>query len=305
MKNFRLYPPTLLYDARSDALSSTQRSEGFEMRYSIDWLSFSVPFEPITRENSRLLGPLVEASVKAYMGELIDELVSGQSFTLAHGRRPYAASWGRDDGGVRFFGAPTLAHVLVEISGTGCKTLRAQNSFEEVLSLVHQRVSRIDLAIDIETETTPSDFVIHKAGKSFKSSGYIKSETGETCYVGSQKSDRWARVYRYAKPHPRANDLRVEHVFRRGAAKSFALALLSGDYAGAVVACGNVFGWTHKDWQTGSVHPLTIKTIGMRREKNNTINWIYGAVTSSIVKAVKAGTLDINDWLAYLEGQLC
>lgn len=303
-QNLLVYPPTLSHRISIVPLRLTQHSAGLIMLYSLDWLSFTVPFEPIARGSSHLLGPLVEQAVTNYLGELTDELLGGQSFTLGYGRRPYAASWGREDGGVRFFGSSKMSHVLVEISGIGCKTLRAQDKIAPLLALVHERVSRADLAVDIETTCRPLDFVVQRTVKRFKAEGYIKSDTGETAYVGGLSSDRFARVYRYDYPHPRWQSLRVEHVFRRRQAQAFTKALLENNYAGAVVSAGKVFGWSHPEWDTGEISPISITAVPLKKTQSNTINWLYGSVVSSIVKSVNAGDLDLNDWLSYLEDKL-
>lgn len=274
------------------------------MRYSIDWLSFTVPFNPIARSNSHLLGPLVEQAVTNYLGGLANAVISELPFTVGFGRRPYSVSWGREDGGLRFFASPTLSHILVEISGTGCKALVATGALQEVLALVHERASRVDLACDIETDIRPIEFTVQRSVKRFKSEGYIKSDTGETSYIGGLSSDRFARVYRYNPPHPRSQSLRVEHVFRRRQAQALAKALVAGDYAGAVVSAGKVFGWTHATWDTGEVSPISISAVPLKKQNKSTVNWLYGAVVSSLVRSVNAGDIDLNDWLSHLEEKL-
>jgi len=270
------------------------------MEYSIDYLSFTIPFDTLKSTNAHLLGGLVQDTVTEFMGVNIDALLDDQPFDILRGRAPYAASWGREDGGVRIFGAPQISHVLVEITGTGCKTLRAHNALDSILNLVAARVSRIDLAIDIECSVTPSEFAAKRDVKRFKDISDRRSETGDTFYVGSWTSDRFARVYRFAPPHPRADKLRVEHVFRSKAAKVFTSALLASSYERAANACGIVYGWGHPAWDIGNVEPMALVSGQVRKTNKNTVNWLYGAVTSSIVKSVKKGDIDLEDYIRHI-----
>lgn len=270
------------------------------MEYSIDWLSFTVPFSPIAKHNSHLLGVVTETAVQDYLGELTNALLDGQKFAPLRGRAPYAASWGREDGGVRFFASPTLTHVLVECTGTGCATLRKHGKLEKVLALVLSTISRVDLAVDIVTATTPAEFAAERDVERFKSIGDIRSETGETYYVGSMKSERFARVYRYAAPHPRADTLRVEHVFRRQAARVLAREILAVGYAGVVLSVGGVYGWTHYEWQPYLTREANLKVTRMKREEKATVRWLYGQVAAAVEKAVKRGDLDLDDYIAHL-----
>lgn len=270
------------------------------MEYSIDYLSFTVPTDAIGQMNNHLMGQLAESAVSEFLGVSIHALLDNQPFSVLRGRAPYSASWGRADGGVRFFGSPRLDHVLAEVSGTGCKTLRAHSRLDEVLRLVAPRASRVDLAVDILCPTKPHVFAAERAVERFTTITDWRSETGDTFYVGSMKSDRFARVYRFAEPHPRSHQLRVEHIFRRTAAKAFAKAILQDGYAASVRAAGDVYGWSHPQWQPEQVSAANISAHQVRKPERNTINWLYGAVTSSIVKALRNNELDLEDFFSHI-----
>jgi len=265
------------------------------MRYTIDYLSFTVPFATIAAHNSHLLGVVAETAVSDFLGDKINAILDGQKFETLRGRAPYAASWGREDGGVRIFAAPQIPHVLVECSGTGCETIRKHREMENILAMVLQRVSRLDLAVDIVCDVPPHEFAVKRDVERFKAIGDIRSETGETYYVGSLKSERFARVYRYSEPHPRADTLRVEHVFRRDAAKVLARELLESGVSSVVAGVGRVYGWTHALWTPQFVEPANLSVMRMKKENTATVRWLYGAVTSAIVKAVRRGELDLDD----------
>lgn len=270
------------------------------MEYCIDYLSFTVPFNTIDKVNTHLIGPMAEAAVSEFLGELIDAVLDNQPFSVLRGRAPYLASWGRADGGVRIFSAPQISHVLVEITGTGCKTLREHQKLDALLLLVKDRVSRIDLACDIVCRTAPHTFAEYREVERFKTITDWRSETGDTFYVGSMRSDRYARVYRFAEPHPRADKLRVEHVFRREAAKAFTRGLLDCGYAASVRAAGDIYGWSHPQWQPDNVAAAAITSGQTRRSNKNTVGWLYGAVTTSIVKAVIKNELDLDNFIDHL-----
>lgn len=270
------------------------------MEYSIDYLSFTIPFDTIAQENHSLMGQLAEQTVSDFLGVYTHAITDNQTFTIGRGRAPYAASWGRADNGVRIFASPTISHVLVEISGIGCKTLRAHDQLEEVLALVCNRVSRIDLAVDIVTDAKPYQFASQRLVERFKTITDWRSETGDTYYVGSMRSDRFARIYRYAPPHPRSKTLRIEHVFRRSAAKSLASSILANGYASTVRSAGDIYGWSAPQWTPQDVEPIVLRSGQERKGTKNTIFWFYGAVTSAAVKACRRGELDLEDWIAHV-----
>lgn len=113
--------------------------------------------------------------------------------------------------------SPSVDTILVQISGQGCARLRTLEMLNPVLAYVYDRVSRIDVAIDVET-----DAPIPSLYTTTKRQSYINSKSGQTYYIGSMKSDKYARVYRYTGSHPRAPFVRFECVYRRQYAKAAA-----------------------------------------------------------------------------------
>ena len=162
------------------------------MQYKIDWLSITVPDVDINKQ------------------EL--EQLFGQQFYSGGGRAPYSFSLRTKNNGITvFYGA----NVLIELSGIGCSMV----GIELLHDLLQYNVTRIDLAIDLELPLSVlTDDTTY--------SGHYKSETGETFYYGSMKSDTFVRVYRYNEPHPRSNLTRIEQVFRRRNAKMIASAII-------------------------------------------------------------------------------
>jgi len=154
-----------------------------------------------------------------------------------------------------------------------------------------QRITRIDIAVDIETSTHPSEFVEIVSHDRMRASGRQSSETGETCYVGSKKSDRYARVYRYYEPHPRAHLLRIEHVFRRKYAKSVAQAILGTSLTAAAAAAGKAFGWAHNDWDVDAQEVADISITSPERNAGGTVTWLVRSVAPAIRRLIADGTI--------------
>lgn len=226
-----------------------------------------------------------------FASKLLATIFGGTWEKRERARAPYTDSWELADAGITLFASQTLVHCCVEISGAGCERLIKMGAVLEVLSAIHDRCTRIDIACDIETETSPLDFVSILSHERMRASGYQKSETGETCYVGSQKSDRYARVYRYAKPHPRAHLLRIEHVFRREYAKKVADAYSSASLESVAASCGEAFGWTHRDWKMDMDKLADITIISPARKGGATISWLIQACAPAFKRLVKEGVI--------------
>lgn len=137
-----------------------------------------------------------------------------------------------------------------EIGGKACAYLHASQRLQAVVlkALEVGNVTRLDIAVDMETDTDPRDFVEQRSNKRQKSVETAVSSTGTTCYIGSRKSDRYARVYRYNDPHPRADLLRCEMVFRGKHADIAARQWLAVGDEELAARAGNIYGWEHPDF---------------------------------------------------------
>lgn len=230
--------------------------------------------------------------------ELAAQVFGGTWVEQQHGRPPYTHQWHLRDGSVRFFASPNLAHCCMELTGSGCEYLIEKETLKNVLEAVADRVTRIDIASDIETDVKPSEFVSKKKHERMRASGSQHSETGDTEYVGSQKSDRYARVYRYNSPHPRAHLLRVEHVFRRSYAKVVAREICKSSASEIARSAGEAFGWSHPVWQPESAEHRDISIVSPSRDAGRTIFWLTNTAAASFRRLVAAG--DIKDPVEFL-----
>jgi len=259
------------------------------MRNHIDWLTFTG--NPVYTAGDDLPRAILNGVYTLLGGKLMDALLTGEGKQRERSRAPYTYAWEWKKGSVVIFASPTLSHFTVEISGQGCESLIRSGAMEKVIAAVADRVTRIDIASDIETGVKPQEFVEKTKHKRMRASGYQKSETGETCYVGSQKSDRYARVYRYNAPHPRNHLLRIEHVFRREAAKLVSRAVRDKGTSVVAASAGDVFGWDHPTWQLGGDVGIDLSPVKAERNGGKTVTWLLTAVAPAFKRLVADGTI--------------
>jgi len=187
---------------------------------------------------------------------------------------------------------PKVPHFALELSGQGCDIARQDGWFEEFLTRTAHLVSRIDIASDIETVTRPLDFSEQRTANRQKTSGRFVSPSGETVYIGSQKSEQFVRVYRYENPHPRGNMLRVEHVFRREHAKLIARICVDEGTDAAATAAGKVYGWQSPLWDTGSQTTAEVHAPRAERNGGKTVFWLVHQVAPAFRRMIAEGLID-------------
>jgi hypothetical protein len=261
------------------------------MRTHIDWLTFTLPMWFSTRADDTYEGSVEFAFVSTFSADTLKTAFGGAWERQERSRAPYTNSWRMPSAGITLFASQSLNHACIEISGQGCERLIQIGEMENVMRATVARITRIDIATDIETSVTPEEFVEKKSHKRMRSDGFQRSETGETFYVGSQKSDRYARVYRYREPHPRAHLLRIEHVFRKEYAKATAKACLESGVNAVAVAAGEAFGWAHEAWNIDAIEHADISIISPNREAGSTINWLITACAPAFKRLVDNGDI--------------
>jgi len=261
------------------------------MRTHIDWLTFTLTLRYEGEGVEAYAHALRNGIVDTFGGVCADRVFAGDWQAKERSRAPYQHAYTLEEAGVSIFASPNLTHFCVEISGQGCERLIDLGDMGQVLSCIHERCTRIDIACDIETEVRPTEFIAQMRHERMRSSGYQKSNTGETCYVGSQKSDRYARVYRYNAPHPRAHLLRVEHVFRRENAKSVAFQCIGSSADAIAKASGDAFGWAHEAWNCANVDSPDISAIRERGRSGGTVYWLVNSAAPAFKKLVARGAI--------------
>jgi len=263
----------------------------------IDWISFSVKFNQRSKgDEDETIGNILyeltqlDSSLPALLG-------IGEGGERTTGRKPYSHSWLRDDNGLSIFYHPSLDHALIEITGRGCSLLDEQGNLYRVLAIVTNRLTRLDIACDMLTGTRPEIFANKRDMGRFKSMEHKKTQSGETFYVGSRKSNRFARVYRYEPPHDRCMFLRCEFETHAKDARNTAIALLGNGIESVVKALGEAFGWTHGDWQPDTIDRAELKAWRPERGKGKTLFWLNNTIAPLLAKLHQEGTLDVNEWI--------
>jgi len=146
-------------------------------------------------------------------------------------RAPYSFARRSDDNTRTLYVHPLAAHFTLEVSGAHCGSIEAL--MPQVLADYADCLSRVDLAVDIDTVTTPLSFDAQCSPDRVNTRSKMSSSTGETVYIGSRSSERFVRVYRYKPPHPRIHLLRVEFQLKG----DYARALAQNVTAGGTLPC--------------------------------------------------------------------
>lgn len=256
------------------------------MPSKIDWLSISLPYSSVVSPDFDSGKPKFRSEVQNEMPHIAAWINSFDDFKQGKGRKIFSHSAHSSIGGFTVYWNPTRPFSLVEFTGTGCKMLRQHEELARFINLYKDMLTRIDIASDLECDTAPKAFAELRNTKRFKSYCEISSETGETYYVGSQKSDRYCRVYRYSAPHPRSALLRVEFVLRDNDAKQFAHSLQMSRLSSLVSALGNTFGFTHSSW-TEKRSDAPLKGYPRETGQGKTERWLLTQVLPAIEKLLE------------------
>jgi len=267
------------------------------MRKHIDWLTFTMTPRYDSKPESEMsvnedyATAIEKAWFATFDAETLADAFGGEWQKQEKSRAPYTDAWTLPGAGITLFAGVSLNHCCVEISGKGCERLIEKNLLARVLGAVQTRVTRIDIACDIETEIQPSVFVSEMKHKRMRSGGTQNSASGNTCYVGSRTSDRFARVYRYNKPHPRAHLLRVEHEFHKAQAKRVAQEIVDGGIDAVAVAAGEAFGWAHRTWDVGKIEPADLSVVAAERNAGKTVFWLCNSVAPAFKRLCEDGVI--------------
>jgi DNA relaxase NicK len=161
---------------------------------SIDWLSFTIEMEVSQLAMSFSIWERVGQKLGEQFPLAKRAFVDGYEWSPRAGRAPYNAATQRADSGVMAFAHQRISNALFEVGGIGLDALGSIEAELAVASEVQSRLTRIDIAVDIFTETRPDEFAKVRGNEKFKAWSEAVSETGHTIYIGSKTSDRYARV---------------------------------------------------------------------------------------------------------------
>lgn len=192
----------------------------------LDYIQFSIPLsEPMADSivglgaERQALSSVLESAFEARVRpHVIEALTALDAQTTVKALAPYDTAIAL---GLRAQGRANLMTVmynsksrkvdtmLIQFSGAGCAWLEEQGIIVEIVSGWIDRIGRVDFAYDFLTDMSPEH-----AFETENRTSILRSNTGTTVYSGSLKSDRYMRCYRYNPPHPRADRLRFEFVFK-------------------------------------------------------------------------------------------
>lgn len=190
--------------------------------------------------------------------------------------------------------------ILIEVTGQGCTILDSKGILEDVLQQHQDRITRLDLATDILTDISPIEFVAKRGKTRVTAVGQFTSKTGETCYVGSKKSDRTAKVYRYFDPHPRAPFLRIEYTYRSKQAVFATKHLLQHGIEQTIFSSAQRYAWEHPAWQPGPCTAEELKAWRPERGEGKTVNWLRTQVAQAVKRLHESGVMDVHEYCEFL-----
>lgn len=266
------------------------------MDCKVDYVSFSVPtrlpFETENTENQHNAHMILAD----FLGDWWIPVSAGHTWEVYKAKGFYHTRIFDTNSKVSVFFGNINRHIYVEVGGQALDFIRRLGCYEDFLQKVAPRTSRLDLAVDMENEVRVKDFIVNRQGQSFKAGGDIFSEDGETSYVGSWKGERFARVYRYHEPHPRAKKLRAEVVLRGVYAKQGIQLVITEGESAAAMAAHKPFGWVHDCWQPSVATESKIKSVRSDKDGAGTLRWLNGDVVSAIINAHVGGLQDAQVW---------
>jgi len=263
----------------------------------IDWISFSFEVKPTEIDDERVSLAAARRGLERLHPDLPEFLAFDEGFEAGNGRAPYRTSWLHASEGYKLFTNPVTPHALIEISGRGCDFLADGQSLRYLLETAAHRITRLDIAQDILCDTDPLSFTNQRLGGRFKSHSQAVSSSGSTSYIGSRKSDRYCRVYRYNPPHPRAAFLRVEYSVKAENATATANAILDTSLEATGAALGDAFGWTHPSYRNEAPDAAELAVWRPERREGNTVFWLNDTIGPLVARLHNEKVIDVYEWL--------
>lgn len=258
------------------------------MRVSIDWLSITLPIRSLFQLDNNGEDMIIPEAYHDDFPEICDYILSFPDRKQGKGNRIFNRSMHSPMGGYTVFWNPSQPFSLIEITSKGMQNLREIRLSGKMAVHYSEFLTRIDFAVDFETDIRPKTFAETRDQKRFTSYGDIKSETGETYYVGSRSSDRFVRVYRYNPPHPRSHLLRAEFQLKKDNAKVAAASLRNHSVREICESLLYTFGFSHEIIQSSYSNK---KMLAAPRDYGNgsTVRWLFKQVLPAITKLVSDG----------------
>lgn len=267
------------------------------MHAKVDWLSFTVPAPTSGAGHSAEVYSFIQRTLEEANCQPLLQLIGDAGGTPRAGRGHYGAGVYYEQFHISMWWGGIANHILVEIAGVGCECLREIEQLKPLLLAVHLRCTRLDIACDFETNTKPIEFVNGGYNARFKSRTSVTSVEGATEYIGSPKSERFSRVYRYSKPHPRSGLLRVEFVTRSAWAKAASLALVRSSLDNLVGKLGGSYGFKHTLWANLSLDAGKLANTRDEKGDASSIFWLSKQVRPALLRLHADGVINLHEWV--------
>lgn len=264
----------------------------------LDWVSFTVerPQEVYEIEYLDFVIDLIQGAVGIDKYQEFYNVRNAWKIQKHH--KPYSVAFKNTvlEGLVLMY-SMKRGEMLIELQGAFCE--RFPSWAKEIARVFAKDVTRLDVAVDVKTDVSPIGTGISADSKTWSISS---SQSGETVYCGSPKSEKMMRVYRYNPPHPRSDLLRSEVVFRRGWAKKLAQALHHPTALAQFVA--DYWRTQKASWWLEFIAPLILVTgalnvvsaplrRGSDKSTASTLDWLHSQVRPAIKRVIEnGGTLD-------------
>jgi len=214
-------------------------------------------------------------------------------YQIVKPRAPYSYARRSDDCTRTLYVHPLAAHFTFEVSGSYCT--RITEHLPAILTAFAGQFSRLDLAVDMECAVTPLEFEAAITGGHSQTRSQFVSTTGQTVYRGSRTSERFARIYRYNPPHPRAHLLRAEFQLKKGYANELAKQASEGiSLDGLAAGLGQVFGFRHPVWSMAD-KPVQMG-VHSHAHSGATVYWLTATVAPLLRRLQAEGKLDTARW---------
>lgn len=186
----------------------------------------------------------------------------------------------------------------MELPGEACDHAREYGNLTDLIVSTRDWCSRIDLAIDINTgNLEPIEFrayayaATQSASKRLKSSSESHSGAGDTYYLGSWNSDRFARVYHFNPPHPRSEFVRFEAVYKGKYAKTLLKNWDGFSTETLVKSAHDTYKWEVQEIKNWDAAAFDVTVPRSDKSNGAQIRWLLTVCIPALRKALESGAV--------------
>lgn len=263
----------------------------------VDWFAYTVPLVSGTDDQSPDTIAFMLKSANSFVLGCLDGIMETSKWELTNRGGFYSVMLTDTVSSARLSWGKTNNHVYVELPGKACEFLRDRINLNDLIQQAASRCSRIDIAGDWLSDLEPRDVIGDDYATGRKSFSQIRSNEGLTVYVGSRKSDRFMRVYRYRKPHPRNHLLRFEHENKGQIAKSTCISILESGLQETFSFLQNGYHWDLLEINRLSTCEGKIASNRNRSDEVHTLLWIIDTVAPALAAAARKGLINLDEFI--------